>query len=562
VTTKARTVDELFGADAIGAHNRALSGDTVTFEAELDRRHYFCRLSPAFDPSGSIIGVVGSAVDRTEMRKSEKAVASSESWFRSLIEGSYDLVAAVDYDGYLIYTSPAAQQVLDYTPESLASRAVLDLVHEEDRLLFEDRLRRTIATNEPSVATVRFATRNNASRHLEVRFRPGCTPDGTPTIVLNCLDVTERLRLQREFDSAERLASLGRVASSIAHEFNNVLMGIQPHAELVLRKAPAAEAHAKSILGSVDRGRRVTQDVLRFTRARTPEVVPLDVAAFLEKLRPELASLLREDIALVIECEPRLTLLADGEQLAQAITNLATNARDAMPRGGVLAVRARRRVPEGSVRDPHRYADIAVHDTGLGISEEVKARMFEPLFTTKRGSGGTGLGLNVVYQIARAHGGTVSVESEIGSGATFHLLIPKSTAVVEERQPEPKPASLREVMIVEDDPAVATALIELATTLGLQVVHYSTAAAAIERFDENHPEVALLDIGLPDIDGTQLALMLWRLQPELPIVFMTGHSEKQLLPTAVAHRATLLRKPFDATTLMNALSHAVELNRV
>lgn len=558
ITNAATTVRDLFGDAATAAHERALRGETLTFEARTDGREYVCRLTPERDKYGNIIGVVGSAVDRTDLRKSEEAIALSEAWFRSLIEGSYDLVAALDPNGRFIYSSVSAQDVLGLDPDELRGRSIAELIHEDDRATFNEHLQRTFSTHEFTQATIRVQHRNGQWRHLDVRFRFGRTPQSEETVVVNCHDVTERLLLQREFESAERLASLGRVASSIAHEFNNVLMGIQPHAELVLRKAPAAEAHAKSILGSVERGRRVTQDVLRFTRAKTPELAPVDAASFLESVRAELVGSLPPNIIIDIVCQPKLVLLADREQLKQAIINLAMNSRDAMPRGGNLTITADRKIPSmAAVRKDEHFAHIAVTDTGLGITDEVKSRMFEPLFTTKRGSGGTGLGLNVVYQIARAHGGSVFVESEAGQGATFHLLIPASTEIVEEAPPAVTTFTLKELMIVEDDPVVAAALIELATTMGLQVVHYPTAATAIERFDEKKPEVALLDIGLPDLDGTQLAQMLWRIAPELPVVFMTGHSDKELLPSNVAHRAELLRKPFDATTLMNALTRAV-----
>ncbi|HEX2831993.1 MAG TPA: ATP-binding protein [Thermoanaerobaculia bacterium] len=558
ITSAASTVLELFGEAGVAAHERALAGEVVTFQARIHERDYTCCISPERDKHGHIVGVVGSAVDRTEDRHAEEALASSEAWFRSLIEGSYDLVAALDPEGRFIYSSIAAHDVLGYDPDELRGTHVAELIHPDDRFLFTERMQQTLATHESVEAAIRFTHRTKEERHLDVRFRFGRTPQSTETIVLNFHDITERLLLEREFESAERLASLGRVASSIAHEFNNVLMGIQPHAELVLRKAPAAEAHAKSILSSVDRGRRVTQDVLRFTRAKTPQLVPVDAASLLEQVRNDVSAAFPPTVLIDVECQPKLMLHADREQLAQAITNLLTNARDAMPGGGRITIRASRDVPpHAAIRDRERFAHISVEDTGLGISDEVKARMFEPLYTTKRGSGGTGLGLNVVHQIARAHGGSVFVESEIGHGATFHLIVPASAELAPETPAQTSNATLKELMIVEDDPIVAAALIELATTLGLRVVHFPTAATAIERFDEKKPEVALLDIGLPDLDGTQLALMLWRLQPELPVVFMTGHSDKELLPTNVASRAEVLRKPFDATTLMNALTRAV-----
>jgi CheY-like chemotaxis protein len=296
--------------------------------------------------------------------------------------------------------------------------------------------------------------------------------------------------------------------------------------------------------------------VLRFTRAKPPEIRPLEARSFLEGLRPQIQSVLPSTVELRIEAEPQLMLLGDSEQLCQAVTNLVTNARDAMPQGGTLTIEASRTLPSSAPVDAsHAMAVISVRDTGLGIAEDVKTKMFEPLFTTKKSSGGTGLGLNVVHQIARAHGGTVFAESEAGDGSVFHLLIPISDALPAVKEKAEAKVPVRDVLIVEDDPGVASALLELARTMGLRVVHYATAAAAIEHFD-GRSEVALLDIGLPDLDGTQLARMLWTLSPTLPVVFMTGHSDKELLPPAVAERASLLRKPFDASTLMDALTKA------
>lgn len=230
------------------------------------------------------------------------------------------------------------------------------------------------------------------------------------------------MNVESQLEQADRVDSLGRVAATVAHEFNNVLMGIQPFAELLERPNLSNETLAKCaqhIRNSVQRGKAVALEILRFTQPSAPERKALPVNDWLEGLLPEIEAQCDNSTSVAIE-QPALSpvIWADAGQMAQVITNLTNNARDAMPRGGTLTIRVR--APETE----EQFVQISVIDTGTGIPPEVMEHIFEPLFTTKKNRG-TGLGLAVAYQVVHRHGGVIFAESEIGSGTAFHIFLPR-----------------------------------------------------------------------------------------------------------------------------------------
>jgi signal transduction histidine kinase len=235
--------------------------------------------------------------------------------------------------------------------------------------------------------------------------------------------------MQRQVDQAVRVSSLGRVAASVAHEFNNVLMSIQPFVEILqryLENEPNGMKALRYIRDGVKRGRTVSRQILRFASPAEPRLMTLDVGEWMRTFSEETRVTLRDHR---VEVGPTESLIvrADAEQLSQVMLNLVGNARDASPAGSAIAVGAvradavpfvRERVP-----DAHRFAAMFVRDRGSGIAAEVLEHIFEPLFTTKR-NGGTGLGLAVVQQIISEHGGEVIVESAAGVGSTFYVVLP------------------------------------------------------------------------------------------------------------------------------------------
>jgi two-component system cell cycle sensor histidine kinase/response regulator CckA len=241
--------------------------------------------------------------------------------------------------------------------------------------------------------------------------------------------------LEAQLEQAHRLNSLGKLAATVAHEFNNVLMGIQPFADLMKRPNVSHEMlanGARHIANSIARGKRVALDILRFTNPATPSLESIDVAEWWQQLAPEMCVTLGDHITLTSTFAAPLAIHGDAVQLAQVFTNLVSNARDAMPDGGSLRVSARRGRPGesfavGVVPHPERFVYFTFEDTGIGMTENVLAHAFDPLFTTKP-SGSTGLGLAVAHQTMQAHGGHIFVESTSGVGTTFHLFIPAAEA--------------------------------------------------------------------------------------------------------------------------------------
>jgi signal transduction histidine kinase len=372
---------------------------------------------------------------------------------------------------------------------------------------------------------------------------------------------SERLRLENRLLQAERISSLGRLAASVAHEFNNVLMGIQPFVDLLTRRAgddPVVKMAAPRIADAVARGKRVTQEILRFTRISEPSRLPINVADWLQSFEPEIAQLAGPDVAVTTQAPPALMMLADPHQLRQVFANLVVNARDAMPDGGRLEIRAAGESQPGV--DAPEIVHFTIRDTGLGMSQDTLRYVFEPLFTTKK-VGGTGLGLAIAAQVVQQHQGNIYATSVPGVGTTFHILIPATRprvgVVQAERQALPHNSALHagmHVMLIEDDESVGVGLAAILDSEGISVDWVRLGNQAVDRIASVVPDAVILDVGLPDIDGMQLYGSIAARWPDLPVLFSTGHGdEKLLMDGSVGNRTAYLQKPYDTDALLAAL---------
>ncbi|MBW3564890.1 MAG: response regulator [Acidobacteria bacterium] len=365
---------------------------------------------------------------------------------------------------------------------------------------------------------------------------------------IHLLEEADRRRDQLE--QAERLAGLGRVASTIAHEFNNILMAIQGVNEST-RRIGTIEQYQKSatqIDRAIQRGKAVTDAVLRLTRAERPDRKAVRVCSWLDTLREDLESILPGGIDVQIDCSDRsLFMLADVNHLTQAVVNLALNSRDAMSDGGTLSISASRAGADDLV-------SLIVADTGAGMSPDVQRRIFEPLYTTQKA--GTGLGLAITHEIIRSHGGSIMVESAPGKGSTFHILLERTTPppVTGEHPQERETGTVRRVLLVEDDDAVAEGLTIMLELEGLEVKRIALGGETVPAVEAFRPHVVVLDVGLPDMDGHDVYRALESRWPRLPIVFATGHASQTEIEQNIRRPdVQFLRKPFDTPTLMNAI---------
>jgi PAS domain S-box-containing protein len=478
--------------------------------------------------------VAGMARDVTERTRGHRALCDSEAHFRALVENSPDLISIINTEGMVCYHSPAAT--------GLAGKSVFDIVHPDDRAALLVLIRRAAEGR----ADVRMAVNGAPWRAFEVLLKPVTRGTRLTGFLLNARDVTERKMLEQQLEQTNRVDSLGRLAATVAHEFNNVLMGMQPFVELLQKRAPTPELVARAtqhMLTSIQRGKCVTHDILRYTRPAEPAKRPVALHEWWNDFIAEAQAMIGDHIALTTSIDA-LTVMADPRQLSQALINLINNAGDAMRDGGELSVRVREAQP-GYIANPSKFVQITVSDTGTGMPPEVLAHMFEPLFTTK--ANGTGLGLAVTHQLVTRHGGFIAAESVVGEGSSFHIFLPKAAEAAATATTTPLPnVAVRRLLIVDDEELIAVGLFGLLADAGFETTIASTGAAALDALDAFAPELVLLDIGLPDLDGTEVARRIHARRPKLPVIFMTGHGD--------ARGDAMLQKPFELDELLQRIA--------
>jgi len=528
----------------------------------------WCTGTVTSNPAQRILRVVGALKDITERKRAEQLLRESEERFRLIADATNDVIWDWDIVAGTMWRSSAFEKAYGYPAvESSATIELLtDRVHPDDRQACETKLREALGSGE-MICSMEYRLRRTDGTYAHVLDRGYIVRDAQKKpvrMVGAMMDLTERKQLEDQLEQAKRVSSLGRVAASIAHEFNNVLMGIQPNVEVIQRSSPKGlRSVTDNILHAVRRGKRITDEILRFTRPAEPELQCLALSDFFERWKGEVEPLLGADVDLRIEAGSDLHVLADPLQLAQVFTNLAINARDAMlGRRGTLRVSAHLSksfgsFPFGVIKSADRFVHFSVNDEGCGIARERLEHIFEPLFTTK--AGGIGLGLAIAYQIVTRHEGHIFVESEPGAGSTFHLFIPATSPILHEAAPEAarQQLSLRRVLLVEDESAVASGIAMLLETEGIEVAIASTGAESIPLIESFAPDAVVLDIGLPDMDGVGVYLEVERRWPALPVLFSTGHGDSAKLQEYLARpNVGFILKPYEFDAMR------AELNRL
>jgi two-component system, cell cycle sensor histidine kinase and response regulator CckA len=368
-------------------------------------------------------------------------------------------------------------------------------------------------------------------------------------------DVTRELELETKLRQSEKLEALGRLASGVAHDFNNILTAVLGLAEFQARKlAPESEpgAAAQEIRASALQGRELTQQLLTFGRKQQvrPQIVDLnqvvsDTVAMLRRV-------IREDVQLILGLDPELpSVEADPTQLRQVLLNLATNARDAMPGGGVLQIET------GAERDERgRWVGLSVKDDGDGMDEDTRARIFEPFFTTKPSGQGTGLGLPSVHGIVQQIGGRIDVASRLGVGTTIHIALPAVDSRPAPRTEAPHPPRLAghfTILVIEDQEPLRRLIGRLLREAGHSVFEASDGRHALATVAQLPPlDLLVTDVVMPGLDGPAVAAQLRERDPSLRVLFTSGHTS-DLLDFESTVDAGFVAKPFTAQELLRAV---------
>jgi signal transduction histidine kinase/ActR/RegA family two-component response regulator len=388
-------------------------------------------------------------------------------------------------------------------------------------------------------------------------------------------EMVERARVEQQLRQTHKLEAIGRLAGGVAHDFNTLLGVILGNAGMLSRKL-GGDTEARSLLDAImeasSQAAGLTRQLLAFSRAGPRGGDVHDVNRLIEELTRLLGRVIGEDIELV----KHLARDAGGVQLdrvylEQVVMNLVVNARDAMPEGGKLVIETRRVTVDAALAtelggvEPGEYVVIAVSDGGVGMTEEVAARIFEPYFTTKEPSSGTGLGLSTVYGIVKSAGGGVLVRTSEGTGSTFAIHLPAAEAFGEPGDGSgPRETEVprgETVLVVEDQPALRAIVARALRSGGYQVLEAATPTQALELASQSERTIQLLltDVVMPVMSGPRLALRLLATRPDLHVLYMSGYSSDTASGQGVdLGSAAVLQKPFSMQALLDAVRSAID----
>ncbi len=395
-----------------------------------------------------------------------------------------------------------------------------------------------------------------------------------PMVLVSIQDITEQKKLEGQLRQAQKMESIGQLAGGIAHDFNNILSAIIGYGHVTLMKMSTDDPqrlNVQCILDAADRAAHLTKDLLLFSRKQISDRRPVELNAIIRAVEKFLIRVIGEDVAFKTTLyEGSIPVLADVHQLEQVLMNLATNARDAMPKGGVLSV-----VTEQIMLDkafvsyhgygkPGAYALVSVSDTGEGMDEHTRKRIFEPFFTTKEVGKGTGLGMAVVYGIIKEHEGYINVYSEPGKGTTFRIYLP----VIESGVTEEKKAvsadylerGTETILLAEDDEALRKLTVSVLRDFGYEVIVAVDGEDAVKKYTENTDRIQLLlfDIIMPKKTGKEAYDDIKGIKPGVKVIFLSGYAPDMIRQKAMLeHIETVVYKPISPADLLKKVRKAL-----
>lgn len=448
--------------------------------------------------------------------------------------------------------------------------AWLAVLHPADRPRVEQELWQSLNGGQALETEFRIVAPDQEIRWIAVKSGVFHTQAGdSPRLIGIHMDITEKKQLEAQFLRAQRLESLGTLASGIAHDLNNILTPILAGSQLLPLKFPNLDDHTRVMLKTLEnsarRGAELVKQILSFARGVEGRRVTLQISHLLTEIQQIIQPTLPKSIQLETLLPPTLwTVSGDPTQLHQVFMNLCVNARDAMPDGGNLQVRAENLTIDEQYARRHldarmgAYVMITVADTGMGIAPEILHRIFDPFFTTKEIGKGTGLGLSAVLGIVKSHGGFIDVETVIGRGSAFKIYLPTSQAGVDllDSKPEVPVGDQELILVVDDEVVICETTRILLETYNYRVLVANNGMEAIALFSQYQNEIAavLMDIMMPNMDGLSTIPLMRQYNPHLYAIAMSGLNSTEAVTRAQDMGfSEFLPKPFASEELLQLL---------
>jgi PAS domain S-box-containing protein len=562
-------------------------GKAIAFEARFRRHDGEYRWlrsvsTPRFGPDGDLVGYIGVATDITVAKEAElqlkaqvaeqtRELAVSEARFRAVFDTVLEVLVLMEPDGTIVELNRKDAPWRAKNPRDAVGRKIWDAptlkMYPQHVQLMKQAVKRA-AAGELFEQEVRMEREGAPTAYLDVSVQPVHGPDGEVMYLLfEARDITDLKAAQEQLRQSQKMEALGQLTGGIAHDFNNLLTVVVGGLDIIAKRAEQEKLkrYAENALGAAERGARLTAQLLAFSRVQRLEVRPTYVAPLIQNMRPLLRNVLGPGISKEFDLdEAMMPVMADPTQLEVAILNLAINARDAMPDGGMLRFSSRKIEVHGDPElEDGDYIELTISDTGSGMPPEVTERAFEPFFTTKEVGKGTGLGLSMVYGMARQSGGAARIESRLGEGTSVKLLFRKAegdAASEVARAADKTPAEMKgqsaSILVIDDDPDVRGFIAAALEEQGYRVREASDGREGLAAVERERADLVIVDFIMPGLSGAEVARKIRAQRPEQAILFVSGYSETDAVKRT-APDAPLLAKPFRADALGKAVRGAL-----
>ena len=534
-----------------------------------ERRNVEASISLMRDPDNKRpIGFRGIIRDITDRRQALEALHESEEKFRVLVEESPLGISLLDADNRYEYVNPKFIEMFGYGLEDIPTG------REWLRKAYPDKNYRARVIHEWLTGLKEYGIGEARPRTYDVR----CKDDSIKIIhfrsvtmetgeqITFCEDITDQKNLEAQLLVAQKVESLGTLAGGMAHNFNNLLMGIQGNSSLMLLEMDDSHPHysrLQNIEKLIQSGTKLTHQLLGYARKGKNEVRIVNLNHLLIETS-DTFGIARKEIRINKElCAESCGITVDQGQIEQVLLNLYVNAADAMPKGGDLflitsSVTSKDMTGRSYTPKKGKYVKLTVRDTGEGMDKEIMERIFDPFFTTKGQGKGTGLGLASVYGIIKAHGGYIDVDSQIGQGSTFHIYLPRSELNLNQTAKESAKIikGMGRILIVDDESAVLEVCREYLLSLGYNVLNAKGGKEAITIFKEKRDQIDLiiLDLIMPDLGGSETYDLIKSIRPDVKILLCSGYSiEGQAAEIMAKGCEGFIQKPFNMEMLSQSI---------
>jgi len=518
------------------------------------------------------VQTVGQILDITERTQREERLAESERKYRTLFHDSLEAMS-VTKNGKIVDVNPAWLQLHGFeSVKEVVGMDVIHILHPDDRKVLAER-RKLPPHKRERVCQLRDMHKNGDVIHVEL-YSSSIVLAGEKAILTTVRDITARKRLELHLRLAERMESIGTLASGIAHNFNNILGVIFGNLELLsmdLGDLPEAREHLDAISQAAERATHLSEQLLFVARRRPDDRTKVNVTSLVNRIMQTLRVMLDANMEInwcVGEDVPRV--MANEIEIEQVLMNICLNARDAMPKGGKMTTQVDRvdlspefcSTHEGM--EPGAYVCLSITDNGAGMDEATVERIFDPFFSTKKPGKGTGLGLTTAYGTIARHGGCIDVESEPGKGSTFRIYLPATGGVAEgkpfgERNTTLQPGT-ETILMVDDEENILSTGRQCLEELGYTVLTANNGQKALEIFEREKEciDLALLDYMMPKMGGEDAFFALKKIDPNIKAVVATGYDRERIKRLLDAGVSGWIHKPYRLSDLSRTLREVLD----